>query len=323
MKQIIYKNLKTSSLGFGCANLASDLRLSQAKDVLETALDQGITHFDVARSYGYGRCEYILGKFLRGRREKVTVATKFGNTMRQPPVSHHIINVVRRAVKTLPKLKAEVRSAVNNSPQESRRFSVAEAARSLDASLKEMNTDYIDLFLLHECSLLAANDPELIEFLEKAVQSGKIKYYGLATAFINLPANSAEISEKHSVIQTESSPLEKYITQGSSSQQRLFIGHSVFRELPDIHKKLSGNMPTQAQDQSPILALQDALKSGKRGLAELMLLNARRRNPHGIVLFSSTNKANIKTNVDVWISEANRLEEINALNAMISGLGKL
>jgi aryl-alcohol dehydrogenase-like predicted oxidoreductase len=50
--------------------------------MLERAFALGITHFDVARAYGFGRAEGILGKFLRGRRDQVTVATKLGL---QPP----------------------------------------------------------------------------------------------------------------------------------------------------------------------------------------------------------------------------------------------
>ena len=319
MKQVNFNNLKTSSLGFGCANLAAELRLTQAKDVLDTAYDQGITHYDVARSYGYGRCEYILGKFLKGRRDKVTVATKFGNSMREPIVSHHIINMARRAIKLLPNLKAEVRSTVSARPQGSNRFSVTVAAKSLDASLKEMNTDYIDILLLHECSLQAANDPELIAFLETAVRDGKIRHYGLATTFANLPADSATISNKHSIIQTENSPLEKYIKNSSPIHPRLFIGHSIFKELRELQMRLANSAANQPQLEDNALILRDALKSGKQGLAKLMLLNARRRNPEGIVIFSSTDKNNIKANVEVWTSSEQRAAEVHALETMLQG----
>lgn len=318
MKQIQFNQLKTSSLGFGCSTLAADLRLRQAKDVLETAFELGITHYDVARSYGYGRCEYILGKFLKGRREKVTVATKFGNVMRDPPLNHHVINILRRAINSFPKLKSEARSAASTRPTPANLFSVSEATKSLHASLKELNTDYIDIFLLHECSLLAANDPRLIEFLDKAVQDGKIRQYGLATAFYNLPANSKEISGKHSIIQSESASLEGYIENEGPTPSRLLIGHSIFSGLGGLYKKLTDNINLQPQDAPDMLLLRDALNSGKEGLAKLMLLNARRRNPNGIVIFSSTNKDNIKANVNAWVSQDSRLAEVSALEKLLS-----
>lgn len=319
MKQIIYKNLKTSSLGFGCSTLARDIRSKQAEAILETAFDHGITHYDVARSYGYGRCEYIVGKFLKGRREKVTVTTKFGNTMPEPPVNHHIINALRWAMKGFPTLKAEARSAVIVRPKPANRFSISEAAKSLEASLKELKTDYIDILLLHECSLQAANDLGLIEFLDYAVRDGKIRYYGLATAFSNLPASSSDINSKHSVIQSESAPLASYSKLIGSEQKRLFIGHSIFKELNRLHKKLSTSSEIDPQEDISFNILRTAFSSGKKGLAELMLLNARHRNPDGIVIFSSTNIDNIKSNVGVWVSENQRLAEINAMNEMLGG----
>ena len=68
----------TFPLGFGCVQLTTHREASEAVSMLERAFALGITHFDVARAYGFGRAEGILGKFLRGRRDQVTVATKLG-----------------------------------------------------------------------------------------------------------------------------------------------------------------------------------------------------------------------------------------------------
>ena len=74
--------LEVSQLGFGCVKLTTHADRRDAVRALETAFAEGITHFDVARAYGFGRAEGILGEFLLGKRDQVTVATKFGI---QPP----------------------------------------------------------------------------------------------------------------------------------------------------------------------------------------------------------------------------------------------
>lgn len=67
-----------SVLGFGCAGLAGRVGRRQSNRAIAVALAAGITHFDVARTYGYGEAETILGDNLRGLRDKVVIATKFG-----------------------------------------------------------------------------------------------------------------------------------------------------------------------------------------------------------------------------------------------------
>src|SRR3954466_15030358 len=65
----------TSALGYGCSQLMARLGRAESTRLLEAAFDAGISHFDTARSYGYGEAESALGDFIRGRREQVTVAT--------------------------------------------------------------------------------------------------------------------------------------------------------------------------------------------------------------------------------------------------------
>src|SRR5665213_3755850 len=69
---------ETTRLGFGGAGLMGRLSERESLRLLETAYDAGIRHFDVAPSYGHGMAERCLGKFLRGKIDQVTVATKYG-----------------------------------------------------------------------------------------------------------------------------------------------------------------------------------------------------------------------------------------------------
>jgi aryl-alcohol dehydrogenase-like predicted oxidoreductase len=80
MKKHIFlqTNAETSRLGFGCVQLTAHLNRREALSVLEHAFSVGITHFDVARAYGFGRAEGILREFLWQKRHDVTLTTKFG-----------------------------------------------------------------------------------------------------------------------------------------------------------------------------------------------------------------------------------------------------
>ena len=71
-------NVEMSRLGFGCVRLTAHQDRKEALAVLEHAFSLGITHYDVARAYGFGRTEGILRDFLRPKRDAVTLTTKFG-----------------------------------------------------------------------------------------------------------------------------------------------------------------------------------------------------------------------------------------------------
>src|SRR5512147_3086322 len=89
--------IEISRLGFGGVRLTTLPSEADALRILEHAFSRGITHFDVAPIYGFGRAESILGKFLRGKRHLVTIATKAGTA--PPPVlgrSHRAISLVKK-----------------------------------------------------------------------------------------------------------------------------------------------------------------------------------------------------------------------------------
>src|SRR5438128_1444735 len=70
--------VRTSQLAFGCASLLREPSPRQRRLLIATAIDAGINHFDVARMYGLGAAEGVLGSALASRRHEVTIATKFG-----------------------------------------------------------------------------------------------------------------------------------------------------------------------------------------------------------------------------------------------------
>src|SRR5579864_5456646 len=80
MKQIVLpgSDIKTTPLAFGCASLFRTTSSAARQRLLHSAFEAGIRHFDVAPFYGLGAAEAELGKFVRGRRGDLVLATKFG-----------------------------------------------------------------------------------------------------------------------------------------------------------------------------------------------------------------------------------------------------
>jgi D-threo-aldose 1-dehydrogenase len=150
--------------------------------VLGSALDSGITHFDIARMYGLGMAEAELGAFLRTvERDVVTVATKFGIDAAD-------------AARGLARFQAPARALLRKAPalrravkrhqaafKVDRSYDAAVAARSLDQSLAALGVDYVDILFVHgpRPGDTVASD-ELREFFELARQQGKIRAWGVS-----------------------------------------------------------------------------------------------------------------------------------------------
>jgi aryl-alcohol dehydrogenase-like predicted oxidoreductase len=121
---------------------------------IHKALDLGVTFFDTADVYGAGHSERVVGRALEGKRDKVVIATKFGNTFNEDTKQN---------------------TGSNASP--------AYIRQACAASLKRLNTDYIDLYQFH----LNGYEPEeavpVRDTLEALVGEGKIRYYAWSTDF--------------------------------------------------------------------------------------------------------------------------------------------
>lgn len=144
--------LRVSQLGFGCCPMGrhgwGNISTYELIDAVYIALDNGVNFFDTADVYGLGESERILGRALKGQRDKAIVATKFG---------------VRR--------DDQGRTFYDNSP--------GWINLALDKSLKRLGVDCIDLYQLHNRDGETPLD-DVIEALEKKRVEGKIHYYGLS-----------------------------------------------------------------------------------------------------------------------------------------------
>ena len=156
-------------LGYGCARLFEHARDGQAHALLETALDHGIRHIDVGRSYGDGRTEWLVGDVAKQRRDEMFIATKAGI---DPP--GWLDRVAR-------KIKSPLGSADSWTRRRSGRFGAEQIAMSALHSLRALRVDRIDLLLLHECEPHHLTD-ELLWMLRRIRSDGYIRYFGIATS---------------------------------------------------------------------------------------------------------------------------------------------
>lgn len=172
----------SSRLGFGCGSVMGRVSRRESERAVAAALDHGITHFDVARAYGYGEAEGLLGVALKGHRDRVVVASKFGlSPPRASGALRRLKPLAQGLVAAVPGLRPLLRSAIGANARAADRFSVAAAKASLDRSLAALATDYLDILFLHDCE---ADDltGDLTAFLDAQIAAGKIRAYGAATS---------------------------------------------------------------------------------------------------------------------------------------------
>ncbi|WP_422774596.1 aldo/keto reductase [Plantactinospora sp. WMMC1484] len=142
--------LVVSVVGIGCNNFGRKVDAAGTRAVVDAALDAGINFFDTADIYGepHGGSEELLGAALRGRRDDVVLASKFGMSMSGMNGPDHGARGARRYV-----------------------------VRAVEASLRRLGTDHLDLYQMHE------PDPgtpieETLSALDDLVRAGTVRYLG-------------------------------------------------------------------------------------------------------------------------------------------------
>src|SRR3954470_5286206 len=166
--------LRVSLIGLGCNNFGQRMDLESSRAVIHKALDCGITLFDTADVYGgrggsgagvgggRGGSETVLGQVLGDRRKDIVLASKFG----------------------MPMDDAEKKGA-------SRRYIMA----AVDASLKRLKTNWIDLYQQHRHDPLTPTD-ETLRALDDLIGQGKIRYIGNSN-FSAAQTVEAQLTAKH------------------------------------------------------------------------------------------------------------------------------
>jgi D-threo-aldose 1-dehydrogenase len=286
--------VKTPAVGFGCSSLTGT-DPSNANLVLEAAFDAGVRHFDTARYYGYGEGEGILGRFLRSRRSEVTITTKFGI---EPPRRTKALGVGlyfgRRIVRLLPAMRGFLQRGTQ-SLVKSGAFSAQQAQVSLETSLRELRTDHIDFYLLHDYIVSEQPPDELLTFLESSIKTGKIGSFGIGTGFENVLQALEQQPRLCSVLQFQNSVLTRnsdYLPRGNSD--RLIITHGA---LGGSYRSVLTFLEARRDVAKDWAAKLGCDRLDENTLSALMLNYAAEANPKGLVLFSSRDPMRVSRNV--------------------------
>jgi aryl-alcohol dehydrogenase-like predicted oxidoreductase len=155
--------LRVSPLGLGCNNFGSRLDPAAARSIVHAALDGGITVFDTADIYGLrGGSESILGEALGARRKNVVLVTKFGLPMDD---------------------EGQLKGG-----------SARYIATAIEASLKRLKTDWIDLYYLHRPDTTTPIE-ETLQALDTLIAQGKVRYIGCSNMSASQIVEAQRISQ--------------------------------------------------------------------------------------------------------------------------------
>jgi aryl-alcohol dehydrogenase-like predicted oxidoreductase len=261
--------LTVSALGLGCwaiggpfwrgANPVGWGEVDDAKSLvaLQRALDMGITFFDTSDVYGCGHSERILGEALAGQRNQVVIATKFGN----------IFDEQTRQI-----------TGASGEPEHVR--------QACEASLRRLQTDYIDLYQFHIGNYELEKAEATREVLEQLVSEGKIRWYGWSTddptraALFAQGKHCAAIQQRFNLFEGDTETLEICETQNLASINRGPLAMGLLTGKFDENSKLPENdvrhnwdfqSGEQAQRLQKLAELRTVLTSDGRTLAQAAL----------------------------------------------------
>lgn len=269
--------IEVSALGLGCWAIAGPWEFngtpggwSQVDDAeslraLRRAHELGVTFFDTAANYGAGHSERLLGQAFRGRRDEVVIATKFG----------YQVDEERRTVRHY-----------DSSEDDS---DVAGRLRAdLEASLRRLGTDHVDVYLLHVWGLRLERALAAREVLEDLVAEGKVRTYGWSTdrpdavaAFATTPACGVveqqlsvldgntellALCERRNLASIDRGPLGMGLLTGKYASTSTFPSDDV-RHSASWHPGFRDGRPTpEWLDQ--LASIRDVLTSDGRTLAQ-------------------------------------------------------
>ena len=301
--------LRVSKVGLGCNNFGGRLDLEASRKVIHKALDSGITLFDTADMYGNrGGSETIIGEVLGARRKDIVLATKFGWEMDDA---------------------GRMKGA-------SRRYIIS----AVEASLKRLKTDWIDLYQYHKVDPLTPID-ETLATLDDLVRQGKVRYIGCSNMPAWQVAKSQEISRARGLAafiscQDEYSLVVRNVVEPQLAAAMQHYGLGLLPFFPLASGLLTGKyarnrMPadgrlSQAQrwadkylsesNWTKVEKLEAFARARGHSLLELAFSWLASKAPVTSVIAGATSPAQVEANVDAagWQLSAEEMTEIDRIS---------
>jgi aryl-alcohol dehydrogenase-like predicted oxidoreductase len=159
-----HTDLSVSRACFGAMTFGGQTDEPAARRMVDICMDRGINFFDTANSYNQGRSETVLGSVLKGRRDKIVLASKVGT-----PTGY---------------------------PADASALSKKSVLANIDATLQRLQTDYLDLYYMHLPDYQAPIE-ETLAALDEVVRAGKVRWLGTSNFASWQVLEAIGISEKH------------------------------------------------------------------------------------------------------------------------------
>jgi aryl-alcohol dehydrogenase-like predicted oxidoreductase len=261
--------IEVSPLGMGCWAIGGiwqflDIQAgwgavddNESIRTVQHALDSGINFFDTAANYGTGHSEHILAQGLAGKRDKAVIATKFGFHVNE--AGKHVTHY--------------------DKPDDV----ISHVRAECEASLRRLNTDYIDLYQLHVWDYPLEHAAQLRDVLETLANEGKIRTYGWSTDSVEAARVFAEgehcvaiqhdlnvvldapdmltLCEQLNLASVNRSPLARGALTGKYSKSTTFAANDVRRDPWSMETFFTPTL-------DKLDALRDILTSGGRTLTQ-------------------------------------------------------
>jgi len=302
-REIAGTKVATSVFGLGCAGLFRIPQRNARRLVLDAAFDAGIRHFDVAPMYGLGLAEAELAPLLRHHRAEVTVTTKFGI---KTTIIGNGIGRVQRPVRAYLARRPDVNEELKTAGQGPGSGSVGRliyaspgyhrqsAQAGLERSLRELGTDYIDVFLLHDpTGDLIAEASSLTEYLNEQCRKGRIRCWGVSGESFQLASIIRSLGHVP-VIQFRDDVFDGQLTGDHLSEGAWITYGALARTLPLLRRFMA-----QSPSISPAWSERLGIDLAEESSLPKMLLNfALLRNIRGPVLFSTTRPERVQVAAD-------------------------
>jgi aryl-alcohol dehydrogenase-like predicted oxidoreductase len=313
---------KVSALGFGCASLGSRVDDRRGVEALGRAYNAGVTWFDVAPSYGDGRAEALLGKFLLGKRSQVIICTKVGILPGRLSVPMRIVRpLLRGATRLLPGLREQV---VRFRPQAQRaRLTGSFIESSITESLRRLNVNYVDILALHEPEEDDLQREDIAQALDNVVRKG----YARAISCAGNPSvaiSAVALLPRVNIVQFRNSLSEPNIAalraKLSPGRSVGLVTHGVYGHQGSLNALTK--LFSSDTDRRALVALVGYRGNSQEVAADLLLDFALASNLDGVVLLSmfmpqhlrhSLSRLSASPPADIVLELTTRLSSVPAL----------
>ena len=222
-KKLGKSGIKVSEIGFGAWSIAlawwgKKIEEDEAKRMLKKAYDVGINFFETADMYGKGKSEKLIGEVFKGMRDEIVLSTKYGYDFSNAQQIGH-----------------------NELPQ---KFDPDFTNHALNNSLERLQTDYLDVYGMHNPKLRHIRDDAIFETFDKLIEEGKIKACQAALGpAIGWTQEGLEAMDRKnmSAVQTVFNILEQ--TPGNELLENAFIKDvGILVRVPDASGVLTGKV---------------------------------------------------------------------------------